>query len=169
MKKQKRFATLVFLAIFLCAFSITAYANSSWRWISDSRPYDILPFVIIGTLMIETIAINYIAAIHKGVKVFCIVTIGNLLSYIAPYGLLKAISSWESLYSFSQTLEHLPVYNIGFIYLFLTIAIELPFNYLLLKRHTKKKKVLLYTIIITNAATTALVSMVERIICPGQW
>ncbi|MGE4483813.1 MAG: hypothetical protein AB7C97_01740 [Oscillospiraceae bacterium] len=167
MKKYKYIARMFILAALLPVITITAYADSSWHWISDTRPYDILPFVVIGTLLIETIAVNYIPKIHKLFKVFCIVTLGNILSYLAPYIIQR--SSTYLYGTYYDFVEHYPLYNVGLFYLILTVAVELPFCYFLLKRDTANRKILLVTIFVANVVTTALVAIVERFICVGRW
>lgn len=73
--------------ILMCFFPNFTYANSSWRWISDTRPYDVLPFVIIVTLAAETISIIKFSHIENKAKTFVVVLIGNILSFAAPYAL----------------------------------------------------------------------------------
>ena len=59
MKNKKRTICLSTILILLWFSSITAFANSSWVWISETRPDDLLPFVIAGTLIIEIIEKDY--------------------------------------------------------------------------------------------------------------
>ena len=164
MKKYKYIASL---GVFLPILFTTAYANSSWNWLTDTRPYEVLPYVIIVTLLIETAAVNYIPKIHKLFKVFCVISLGNLFSYAIPWAFRYFVP--YAFGTFHDYIEHGPVYNIGLVYLLLTIAIELPVEYFLLKNDLKKRLKLALTIILSNAATTSLVAVVERIVCPGKW
>jgi hypothetical protein len=167
MKKYKHITTLVLSIFFISILSATACANSSWHWISDTRPYDVLPFVVVGTLLIETAAVNYIPKIHKLFKVFCVISLGNLLSYMVPWAFRYFVP--YAFGTFHDSIEHGPVYNIGLAYLFLTVVVELPVEYFLLKNDSMKKTKLALTIILANVATTSLVAVVERIVCAGEW
>lgn len=91
---EKILCTFMLIMCFLPTF---AYANSSWRWISDTRPYDVLPFVIIITLAAETISIIKFSHIGNKVKTFLIVLIGNILSFAAPY-ILTALFPRSNIY-----------------------------------------------------------------------
>ena len=70
MKKYKLFSMFVISSLCALSFPMLASANSSWVWISETRPYDILPFVVIGTLLIETVAVNLVGKINNWYKSF---------------------------------------------------------------------------------------------------
>jgi len=169
MRKYKAGSIMIIAGIYMILFATPVFADSSWKWISDMRPYDVFPFVVIGTLLIETISINYIPKVNKLAKVFCVVTLGNLLSYAAPYFFRAIVCYSDHIYSFTKSLVHVPLYNIGIAYLIITIIIELPVDYLLLKKDTKKNKTLIFTILGANILTTALVAVVERTLCYGYY
>jgi len=57
--------------------AIPVSANSSWHWISKTRPWDVLPFVIIFTLVIEILAIIRFAKIKKLLAVIFTAVLGN--------------------------------------------------------------------------------------------
>jgi len=63
-RKRIRFLTILII-LTTVIFPVTVYANSSWHWISKTRPFDILPIIIIVTLLIEIFAINIISGIHN--------------------------------------------------------------------------------------------------------
>ena len=65
MKKYKLISAFIISLFSLPLFNLTAFANSSWVWISETRPYDVLPWVAIGTLIIETISLIVFAKIKK--------------------------------------------------------------------------------------------------------
>ena len=65
MKKYKHLSALLLILIFMPVLMLNVYANSSWVWISETRPYDILPFVIVITLVIEISFIYFIGIIIK--------------------------------------------------------------------------------------------------------
>jgi hypothetical protein len=144
-----------------------AYADASWQWISQTRPYDVLPYVAVGTIIIEALSINLIPRIYRSLKVFIVVMAGNLLSFLTPYA-LKALDSPNGLLqTYSQQLEHNHYFNISIIYLGITLLVELPFVFKLLQKDTDEEKKLFCTILIVNIVTTALVALIERLLCPG--
>ena len=75
--------------------------------------------------------------------------------------------------SFFDTLDFyankFPLYIVGIIFLFLTLAIEIPIVYNLLKKDVSNKKRLFFSIVAVNGATTLVVAVVERIFCRGSW
>lgn len=98
-------------------FFATARANSSWKWISDARPYALLPWVALGTLLIETRCIDRLARVYRPWKVLLAVALGNGLSFMAPYGLEAWIAAGDKMYSFVEHMEHMssipPRWRIG--------------------------------------------------------
>lgn len=152
---------------FMLLLPINAYANSSWVWISETRPYDILPVIIVITLIIETLSISFVTSKEKAVKVFTIVAIANLLSFLTPY-LINFISAYTEKIEFEYYVNHYPFYIVGIIYLCITILVETPIVYVGLKKYDKNKRLLL-TIIISNIITTGIVAITERMLCIGHW
>lgn len=148
--------------------SPTALANSSWVWISETRPFDILPWVVVITLMVETIAINFVPKIYKLPKVFCMVTLANFLSFLTPYLLSYVLYQGQGL-GFNKYLNHWPSYIVGILYCGMTILVELPVLYSLLKKDVADTKRLLLTILAVNIVTTLIVACFERVFCTGHW
>lgn len=159
------------VSVFLCASCIVpVYANSSWFWISKTRPYDVLPYVIIMTLLIETAAVVLAGKVRRIGKVFCFVALANLLSFLAPYLFNWMTFSDEHIYpTYVYYLERIPVFTVGIGYLLITLAVELPLVFVKLKKDTDKPKRLLWTIIIANVITTILTCIVEHHFCYGHW
>ena len=143
------------------------FANSSWHWVSDYRPWDILPWVAAATIIIEVLAIWQIPKTKQLLKTAVTVVIANLVSFLLPYGILAAADVVHD--TFQGALNAGPSYIVGVMFLLLTLAAELPIVYDILKPHVEKSKVLLWTIVFSNAATTAMVAIVERIITEGSW
>ena len=175
MKYKK--STIFFLTILtLLWFSpITASANSSWVWISGTRPYDLLPFVIAGTLLIEIFAVRFVAGINNFKKIIPVTVLSNLVSFAAPYLLMFIIVQREnstisdgSPYTFEDALEKWPFYTVGLVFLFMTLACELPIVYNVLKKETEHRKRLALVIIGSNFLTTVLTAIVERTMCYGR-
>lgn len=155
---------LLLYPLSFCLIS-TAYADSSWIWISESRPYDILPFVIVGTLLVEAVGIGLAAKVKKSLKVFSVVCLGNLISFGAANLLLLS----DEIYTFKEKLDHLPIYITSVLFIVLTLVFEIPVEYALLKKDTAHKKRLLFSIILFNAITTIAVAVVERTLYHGYW
>lgn len=153
--------------LILCFIHNCTYANSSWHWISTTRPYDVLPFVVVLTLAIETISILKFSNIENKLKTFIVVLIGNVLSFAAPYVFFAFLPG--PIYTFYDWLERSPFYTIGEFYLFTTILMEFPIIYNVLKKHTINKRVLVITIICVNILTTLMTYTIERIFCKGLW
>lgn len=170
-------ATGFVLAVLAAAwFSMPVSANSSWVWISEKRPDDLLPFVIAATLLIEITAIRFMAGIKKTVKVIAVTVLANLISFAAPYLLMYMEVASENAtvkdsdpFTLEDMMIKLPFYTVGFSFLFMTVVCELPIVYNVLKKHTENKKRLAIVIIAANAATTAVTAVAERTLCYGRW
>ena len=169
MKKYKLFSLSVISAFGVSVFPMLASANSSWVWISETRPYDILPFVIIGTLLIETVAVNLVNKVGNWYKTFFAVLVGNIISFIAPYIGYSNSLYGQMGYTLSQIIDRGPYYTVGTAFLLLTLIVELPIVYFLLKKDADNKKKLALCIVLANIVTTVLVALVERTLCYGRW
>ena len=168
MNRYKAVSGTATAVLLISMFSLTAFANSSWVWISETRPYDVLPFVAAATLAIETVAINLFLKIGKWHKVFTGVLIGNLISFAVPYIGYSNTTPYYDM-PLSQILERGPFYTVGGAFLVITVAVELPFMYLWLKKDVQNKKLLILVTILANVVTTAMVAIVERLFCEGHW
>lgn len=166
--KKNSFMTSVLSLIMCFGFTLSVSANSSWVWITKSRPYDVLPFVIVFTLVAETYAIAYFSRIENKSRVFVPVLIGNALSYAMPY-IVYSNSLYGEFYGLKHALDHSPYYTVGIYFLAMTIVAELPVVYLSLRKKTENKKALAISIVVINALTTLAVALIERFICRGQW
>ena len=169
MKKYKLFSLSVISLLGALMFTVSASANSSWVWISETRPYDILPFVVVGTLLIETVAVNLVSKVDNWYKTFFAVFVGNIISFIAPYIGYSNSLYGQMGYTLSQIIDRGPYYTVGTAFLLLTLIIELPVVYFMLKKDADSKKKLAVTIVLANIVTTALVAVVERTLCYGRW
>lgn len=171
MEKRYRILNTGILMVLLCPFfTIPAFANSSWRWLAETRPYDVLPYVIAITVGVETAALVTVAKVSKIGKAFCFVSLANLLSFLAPYVLEFAAFRMDRLYpSFSYYLEQVPVYTVGIAYAVMTLAVELPLLSAALKKDTDSRGRLHAVIIGANLLTTAITFLVEHVFCPGRW
>lgn len=172
MKHEKNAVTAALALLLLPAFTATAWANSSWHWISETRPVDVLPWVILVTLAIETAAVCMVLRWKQTGKVFLVVCLANLVSFLLPY-LFETLSSMQVTGSFAdafyKSANHWPSWIVGGWYLFLTLAAEVPLVYILLRERTEKPRPLLYTVIGANVLTTAITFVTERLLCQGRW
>jgi len=67
--KQKKWVSIILAIMLLPCMPITTYANSSWHWLTKTNPFDVLPYAVILTLLIEYVTIkraNSITAICAG-------------------------------------------------------------------------------------------------------
>ena len=146
-----------------------AYANSSWQWLTIS-PLKVLPWAILLTLFIETIVIMKFGRVLNLRKVFGVLCMANLFSFIAPY-LLRAHSHipTSGSYALLSAFEKGPYYMVLSGYLLLTIMVELPIVYQFLKEMAINRNHLKGSILAANIVTTILVAIIERILCVGKW
>lgn len=168
--RENKFCISFLLAMILSVgFSVTALANSSWVWITQSRPYDVLPFVIVFTLVAETYVIKNFCDIENTLRVFIPVFIGNIISYAMPYAVDAYLVSSERIYSLEHFWEYGHFYTVGMVFIFITLAVEIPTVYFFLRKKVEDKKNLLKVIGIINIITTVAVALIERVICRGRW
>ena len=85
MKRWIHASLILFLLISVVLFDTTVFANSSWQWISETRPFDLLPIVAVATIFIETAAINWGGNVHRLYKVFGMNILANMVSFLVPY------------------------------------------------------------------------------------
>ena len=163
----KRHLLLSFLLLLFLPTRI--YANSSWHWISATRPIDILLYVIIASLIIESIVILRISrSLYRTLRVVCL---ANCVSFLIPYLSYflpneLGVSGYEY---FIKMINHWPSFIIGVGYLSLTILVEVPIVYFFLEKDCTNRRELLIRILIANTFTTTMVFFLEKALCFGQW
>ncbi|MCR5636438.1 MAG: hypothetical protein K6F76_04585 [Clostridiales bacterium] len=176
--KNKTFFSFLSVLLLVFLFPTVAFANSSWQWISSTRPLNLLPIVIIVTLLIEIISVNYIAKVKSLKIVISVVSLANLASFlvpyiwlgISPYNVYSLYTPEEGLfYSINYTAQATPTFTVSLSYLLITLFVETPIVYLLLRKKVPNRKVLAAVIIAANILTTAITFAVERIFCHGEW
>ena len=165
---MKRRMTALAALMMICLLPMTASANSSWRWLSEARPYDVLPFVAVITVAIETTALWYVLGKKHLVKIAIVVVIANLLSFAAPYLWMHFEMHVEALKSFSWLMEEGHYYTVGGVFLFMTLMIETPVVFLTLRKNAGNKWRFLLFAVGANVATTIITAAAERIFCYGQ-
>ena len=154
-------------AFFKISFSQTVYMDSSWVWLTDIRPFDILLPIAAATIAVEVLAIWLIPGTGKLLKTTGVVVVANAASFLLPYFFLLVTDSWYG--SFQDKLDAGSNYIVSVLFLLLTVAVELPIVYLLLRKDSKSRKVLLVTIVAANAVTTAMAAAVEHLITFGYY
>lgn len=166
MKRRAVIRIIVLSSLMLLVLSQFVFADSSWCWLTDTRPFDILPPVALATIVIEVLAIWLIPHTGKLMKTAVAVILANAASFLLPYSVL----AFNQVYpKFEDALNAGPNYIVGFGFVMLTLLIEIPIVYNLLKKHVDSKKKLLWSIIGSNIVTTAMVAVIERIVTDGYW
>ena len=139
MKRRVAIRIIVLSSLMLLILPQAVFADSSWCWLTDTRPFDILPPVALATIVIEVLAIWLIPNTGKLMKTAVAVILAG------------------------------PNYIVGAGFVILTLVLEIPIVYNLLKKHVDSKKKLLWSIVGSNIVTTAMVAVIERMVTDGYW
>lgn len=166
MKRRAVIRIIVLSSLMLLVLSQFVFADSSWCWLTDTRPFDILPPVALATIVIEVLAIWLIPNTGKLMKTAVAVILANAASFLLPYALLLNDPVYPK---FDDMLNAGPNYIVGAGFVILTLVLEIPIVYNLLKKHVDNKKKLLWSIIGSNIVTTAMVAVIERMVTNGYW
>ena len=166
MKRRAVIWIIVLSSLMLLILPQAVFADSSWCWLTDTRPFDILPPVALATIVIEVLAIWLIPHTGKFIKTAVAVILANAASFLLPYSVLVFNQVYPK---FEDALNAGPNYIVGFGFVMLTLLIEIPIVYNLLKKHVDNKKKLLWSIIGSNIVTTAMVAVIERMVTNGYW
>ena len=164
---KKRITKVIVITCFvLLIIPQAVFADSSWCWLTDTRPFDILPPVALATIVIEVLAIWLIPNTGKLMKTAVAVILANAASFLLPYALLLNDPVYPK---FDDMLNAGPNYIVGAGFVILTLVLEIPIVYNLLKKHVDSKKKLLWSIVGSNIVTTAMVAVIERMVTNGYW
>ena len=164
---EKRITRVIVITCFVFLIIPQAvFADSSWCWLTDTRPFDILPPVALATIVIEVLAIWLIPHTGKLMKTAVAVILANAASFLLPYALLLNDPVYPK---FDDMLNAGPNYIVGAGFVILTLVLEIPIVYNLLKKHVDSKKKLLWSIVGSNIVTTAMVAVIERMVTDGYW
>ena len=164
---EKRITRVIVITCFvLLIIPQAVFADSSWCWLTDTRPFDILPPVALATIVIEVLAIWLIPNTGKLMKTAVAVILANAASFLLPYALLLNDPVYPK---FDDMLNAGPNYIVGAGFVILTLVPEIPIVYNLLKKHVDSKKKLLWSIVGSNIVTTAMVAVIERMVTNGYW
>lgn len=167
--KKNVTTTFLLTTLFILMFATVSNANSSWHWVTVS-PLKVLPFAVLFTLLIETVAIVLVGKVADIKKSFIVVALANIFSFLAPY-VFRAFRFIPTSGGFNlpDAFNKGPYYIVLAEYLILTLIVELPIVYFLLKKEAKGKWGLMISILTSNIITTILVALCERQICIGRW
>ena len=164
---EKRITRVIVITCFvLLIIPQAVFADSSWCWLTDTRPFDILPPVALATIVIEVLAIWLIPNTGKLMNTAVAVILANAASFLLPYALLLNDPVYPK---FDDMLNAGPNYIVGAGFVILTLVLEIPIVYNLLKKHVDSKKKLLWSIVGSNIVTTAMVAVIERMVTDGYW
>ena len=158
--------SLCIIVLLVLCIPQTVYADSSWMWFTKTAPYELLPFVAVLTIAIEYFMILKLLDIKKKKRLFAVICLANLLSFLLTYGATFYASGYENIMNFFDGLDF---YTINFGYLFLTLIIECPVVYGVIADEVKNNKKSIGIIALANIVTTVLVIVIERISCKGKW
>ncbi len=111
--------------------------------------------------------IRYATRMKELGKVIFVVFVANLVSFIVPYVIEYLSMSWYG--SFFDVIDSVPIFTVNAGFLLLTLAVEIPIVYNLLKKYVANKKMLMWHTLYANVATTVMLVIVERLICSGLW
>ena len=157
MKRRAAIWIIVLSSLMLLILPQAVFADSSWCWLTDTRPFDILPPVALATIVIEVLAIWLIPNTGKLMKTAVAVILANAASFLLPYALLLNDPVYPK---FDDMLNAGPNYIVGAGFVILTLVLEIPID---------SKKKLLWSIVGSNIVTTAMVAVIERMVTDGYW
>ena len=152
MKKWGVFTATVCL-LSACFFT-TVYANSIWNEKIENfsyRPY--LIGIIIGTLLIESLVLIFVSKSGKPLKVTTAVIAANAASFLIPRWIINIIFMENGL---SIYLGMMSVHNgiqLDVIFFIVTIIIELPILWIILRKDVKSVKTFMFTALTVNFVT----------------
>ncbi len=164
MKKYNFLSSFLVALILIFTFPVVISA-SSWTWMSDVRPYHVLPLTIIVASAVESLSLIFIAKVSRKAKAIFFTTLFNMISFATPYVamLLFADDGLAGLET-NNPYGLLRIAYVGLILFFEWIAL-----FIALGDYVKSEKRLILTIFGSNAVTTVLVIIIENILAPGSF
>ena len=123
---------------------MVAFANSSWYWFTRN-PLPLLPWAMVGTLIVEVFVIHHFNQIKMSMKTVVIVFLGNITSFLTPHifvGIVPEIFE-ENANFFSRInsmADMFPFYIVGLAFLLLILIVETPVVIVGLMGNTNNKK-----------------------------
>ena len=159
------YITIATIVSTILILTTPVFADSSWVWISETRPYDVLPYVIVLTLAIEILAINCLSGVNKKWKAMVVIALANLCSFMIPYLVAVFVND---VHIYPETLNDYHSIVIG-PYLVLTLLVEVPLVMSLLNKDVESRYKLFWVTVGSNVITTMIVYIIEQVFCEGYY
>lgn len=157
--KKALLETFVFIILTFC-FTPTVFANSIWTKRMDNYSYmEHFPYIIIGTLIIEILALLAVTGMKKPLKVIGAVVLANAASFLIPEMIINVIMFNGNHFEFFMLFNTYWVLNV--IFIIITIVIELPIIWVILRKDEKNVKALLLTTVAVNIFTTVVTAFID--------
>lgn len=157
----KRIQTFLPICLVLLALPITAQASGSWVWTSETQPWNLLPFFVIGALMAAPMIFFGVSGYQKKGRGFGVFYLGTLAIFLLPY-LLRYVGGS---YQISAVGDH----YIVDIFFLIAVVVVMAVQYPLLKQEGVQTKRLLSGVLLANLVCVGGVALIERLACPGFW
>lgn len=163
MKKQNIASVFCVFAVFITGLSTTVSANSilneSLENFSLSK---YMPIIIGGTLIVESLIILLLSDIKRIVNVPFAALVANVASFLIPrliWGSLNGEFLYEGLFIYGNTVTD---WLVAGLYLAVTLVIELPVIWLMLRKFTKKTARLMWVTVAANVFTTVILEIIQQ-------
>lgn len=145
------------LLLLLLAACLPATASATWAFSSETRPPDLLPFLFLGSLALETAVILFWPRPKPLGRAAGVLFLGNLTAFALPF-LIRMMGETYNIISPEDQ------YLIGLSWGF-ALLVEIFMEYQLLR---PKHPSLLPALLTANAASTLAVFLAERLLAPAQ-
>ena len=163
MRKQNIVSIACAFAVFITVPSTTVSANSIWNEnLENFSLSKYMPIIIGGTLIVESLIILLLSDIKRLVNVPFAVLVANAASFLVPrliWGLLNGEILYEGLFICGNTAAD---WLAACLYLAVTLAIELPVIWLMLRNFTKKTARLMWVTVAANVFTTVILEIIQQ-------
>ena len=163
MKKQKIVNIPFLISALFLALTTTVYAYSPVKVAPVPLDYTkVIPIVLGGMLIIEGVIILLLSDIKRIVNVSFAVLVANAASFIIPrfaLGYLRHESFYKGMFTQGFMSSHIIA---AASFLVVSLIIELPIIYLMLRVFTEKKVRLMVAAATANIVTTAVLFVVEN-------
>jgi glucose-6-phosphate-specific signal transduction histidine kinase len=135
-----------------------------------------MPYAVVFTLLIEILSVIKIGKVSKIFKTYCVVSVANILSFGASYFIPIRNSFYMNFNSIIPAIKSIPYYMtngpyyiVVTAYLIVTLLVEFPLVYFMLKKDSDNHKRLMISIVVSNIITTLAIAVVERTFFYGIW
>ena len=158
MKKVERCLLFSLLAF---ALPVTAQASGSWVWTSEARPWNLLPFLVIGALIAAPLVFYKVSGYQRQGRSLGVLWLGVMAAFLLPY-LLRYLGGS---YQISAVSEH----YIVDVFFLIAVVVVMAIQYPLLKKGEGPAKRLLAGVLLANLVCVGGAALIERLACPGFW